>query len=188
MLGQLLAFHDGDAAPAQGVDARRLHLVDGQARIAAAALAHHIGDLVGPRLQLLLQPAAGGEIVPAGGAAHLVDGLDIAGQMFRPAIFEVDGMTVGAHDCVMRGIVRHPLLHVGHIQRIADIDRVIEKDCRAIVSGQLIDDAPLAVGTSPLQGVERNRALERPVGAFAIEIFLLARILEDVGHGRGALC
>jgi hypothetical protein len=103
--------------------------------------------------------------------------------MFRSAIFEVDGMTVGAHHGVMRGIVRHPQLHVGDVEGIADVYRIVEQDRRAVVSDKLRNDAALAVGPRTLEGVMRDGALERLFGAFGVEVFSFARVLEDLRHG-----
>ena len=122
---------------------------------------------------------ADSEVEPALGRANFIDGFDASAQMLGVPVFEINRRSVREDDRVMRRIMQHPDLHVGGIERVADVDRVVEQDRRAIMLPELILDPSLAIGAHPLQRLERNGASQWLIDALAVEVGRLARVLED---------
>ena len=186
---------DADAPSARGLPEGAIHvepavILDAtgfEAPVAAAVFAHQVGDLVGPALDALLQPAARRHVEPGGGEPDLVDAGQAPGQVLGALVLEVDARPVGADQRVMEHVVGRPQLHVHDVERVADVDRVVEQDRRAVVARELGAQAlqPERAGAIECRG--GHRAAQRLVGAGGVQIRRLARILEDVGHGGAPL-
>jgi hypothetical protein len=79
------------------VHACRLHLVNGEAHVAGAAmLAYDIHNLIRPGAETLGEAGAGGEVEPRDGGPHLIDGFESTGHVLRPAVLEIDAVSIGA--------------------------------------------------------------------------------------------
>src|SRR5262249_53985273 len=125
---------------------------------------------------------AGGEVEPAGRAAHLVNGFEPPGQVLRAEVLEVDAAAVGAEHGVVRGVVGHPELHVRNVEGVPDVHRVIEEYRRAVALVELVEEPAPSVAP----GLDERRvwygAPERLVGAVRVEIGALPRVLEGLRH------
>jgi len=82
--------------------------------------------------------------------------------------------------------LNYPLSMVAHrdVERVANVDRVVEQDRGAVVCHNLVDHPPLAVRPRGGQRLRRDGAAQGPAGALGIQVLRLAGILEDEGHGR----
>ena len=108
-----LAIADGDAEPGEFGDAFRVDVVDRDAAVAAAMLAHQIGDAGGPARDAPVRQLAAIEIYPRHRRAHFVDDAGMVGKVLAGEIVEQHDRTFGRDEAVARRVVRDPELHVG---------------------------------------------------------------------------
>ena len=93
--------------------------------------------------------------------------------MIALGIFEQNDRPFRRHEGPATRRMQGPDLHVGRIERITDIDRVIEQRCRAIMSGKLFAQPAKAIGTDGVEHGSRDRTFQRPVSAISIQILAL---------------
>ena len=90
-----------------------------------------------PSRGVLGHPLAAVEEVPAAPRPHLVDQLEMGGQMRAAVEVEHDDRAVGRDEGVAHRVVQAPDLHVGAVGGIAHVDRVADHDAGVVARGQL---------------------------------------------------
>ena len=135
-LDERLTLRRLDAQAIQRGDAEWVAAIDREAAVAAAVLAHQVGQFLGPGLGLLGRAMAGAEEVPGGRQAGLVDGGDASRDVFAVVEVEQHGRPVGRHEGVADRVVHGPDLHVRGVGGIADVDGVVEQDAGHVGLGQ----------------------------------------------------
>ena len=83
--------------------------------------------------------SAGVQVEPGQRRAHLVDRLEALGEVCGGRVLEVDRVAVGEDERAVDRAVGGPHLHVRDVERVADVDRVVEQDRRAVVGDDLLD-------------------------------------------------
>ena len=142
---QLFAVGDGDALALQRMHRRRIELVDREALVAAAMLAHQVGDLLGEVADILAVPAAVGEIGVRESGAGLAEQLIPLAQMARAAVVEQDDRPFGRHIDVAAFVVQRPDLHVGDVGGVADVAGIEQQRPAIVALAQLPADPIQAV-------------------------------------------
>ena len=79
--------------------------------------------------------------------------------------------------------MRGPQLHVGAVEHVTGVERIVEQDGVAIVLVDVVDHALLAVGAGAFQHGMGDGRIERLVLAGRVEIGLLAFVRERCGDG-----
>ena len=127
LLGHLLALDIDVAGPLQCLQPQRLDLVDGDPFVAAAVLAQQADDLSAPGLDLAIDVLGRSHVDPRDGTPDLVDAGQGAAEMIAALEFKQDRWPIGKDEGVAIGVVQRPQLHVRGIERVADIDRIVEQ-------------------------------------------------------------
>ncbi len=90
--------------------------------------AHQIGDLGRPGRRVLDHPIAALEEIPAATRPHLVDQVEMIGEMRAAVKVEHDHRPLGRDEGVADRVVQAPDLHVGAVGGVADVDRIGDHD------------------------------------------------------------
>ena len=137
VLGDPLPVPDVDPEPVEGPHPGDLHLVDGEAPVAAAVRAQQIVDLGREASRQLFRALAGQEVEEGRRGPDLVDEGQVVGEVHRLAVLEQDDGAVGRDEAGPRGVVGDPDLHVGGVGRVADVQGVEDEQPRAVVAAEL---------------------------------------------------
>ena len=184
-LGEFLAVDQFNAALGQREGAFVLDLVhcDPQFRLSATALAQGGDQFVGPLVDALFGAPARRHVEPRGGGTRLVDLLVAVVEKLGAVVLKVDGVTIGEYQRIAERIVRGPQLHVGAVEHVAGVERIVEQDRVAVVLVDVVHHALLAVRAGALQHSMGDGRLEWLVLAGRVEIGLLAFVRERCGDG-----
>ena len=108
----------------------------------------------------------------------LAEHLEARLQMVAAFELKQDHGPFGKDQGVSHGVVQGPDLHVGAVQRIADIDRVIKQSRSTIVLAQKLADARQAVDAGAAQHLMRDGADQGLVAALGVQIGQFAVVFE----------
>ena len=150
-------------------DAVAIGLVEREPAVAAAMGAHQRRDLGRPEPGVLGHPLAAVEVVPGARRPHLVDQLEVSGEMRAAVEVEQDDRALGRDEGVAHRVVQAPDLHVGAVGGVAQVDRVADHDAGEIARRELARAAArggrgaaprdrAARGRSARHSLERERA------------------------------
>ena len=136
--GQLRAVNTGEAPFAERVDARTIEFVAGDPFVASTIFADKTGDFISPGSDGHLGLVAVRHEHPRLRDPDFVNSRKIFAQVQAALELEHDGRTTGQDQCVAQRVVQGPDLHVGAVERVADVAGIMEQQCAAVGPGQLV--------------------------------------------------